>query len=468
MSRAAAISRALEHFDDEQGYWADLARRVAVPTECQKPERLPDLYRYLDGEMRTSFEAMGYECRTYDNPLEGFGPVLLATRMEDEALPTVLGYGHGDVVRGQEGQWQGGRNPWVLERDGDRVYGRGTADNKAQHSVHMAALAAVIAERGELGFNSKFIIETGEENGSKGLKPLVASNRDDFAADIFFASDGPRVDLAEANLNLGCRGARNFDLVLDLRAGGHHSGNWGGLLANPAIILGHAIATIVGANGKILVDGWRPPPISNSVREALKDIKRVGGENAPAIDSGWGEPGLTAPEQVYAWNSFEVLAFVTGNPERPVNAVPPRAHANCQLRFVVGTDMDDIVPALRRHLDDHGFDRVEIREPPAANNGMFNAARTDPDHPWAQWMMDAVARSLGERPAVLPNSGGSICNEVFQDALNVPFVWLPLSYAGCSQHAPNEHILWSLTREGMELVTGVYWDLGGPETAYRP
>jgi len=467
MSRDAVIGRSLDYFDDDQGYWADLARRVAIPTECQKPERPPDLYRYLDEEMRTCFEAMGYDCRVYDNPFDGFGPVLLATRMEDETLPTVLGYGHGDVVRGQEGNWENDRNPWVLEKDGDRVYGRGTADNKGQHSVHLAALAAVIAERGALGFNSKFMIETGEENGSKGLKSLVASNKEDFNADIYFASDGPRVDIAAPNLNLGCRGTRSFDLVVNLRAGGHHSGNWGGLLANPAIILGHAISAIVDGHGKILVEGWRPPPISNSIREALKDIEREGGPNAPTIDSDWGEPGLTASEKVYAWNSFEVLAFVTGNPNQPVNAVPPRAHANCQLRFVVGTDPDNILPALRRHLDDNGFGMVEIHEPPPSNNGMFNAARTDPDDPWAQWMMDAVARSLGERPAVLPNSGGSICNEVFQDVLGIPFVWLPLSYAGCSQHAPNEHIIWSLTREGMELVTGVYWDLGAAETAYR-
>ncbi|MDA8637369.1 M20 peptidase family dipeptidase, partial [Rhodospirillales bacterium] len=69
---------------------------------------------------------------------------------------------------------------------------------------------------------------------------------------------------------------------------------------------------------------------------------------------------------------------------------------------------------------------------------------------------------------MIPNSGGSICNDVFQDVLGIPFVWMPLSYTGCSQHAPDEHILWSLTREGMELVTGVYWDLGEEGTAWRP
>ncbi len=468
MSRDAAIDRALDYFDDPSGYWTDLERRVAIPSECQTPERLSELYRYLEEEMRPGFEAMGYTCRVYDNPIEGMGPVLLAERFEGEDLTTVLGYGHGDVVRGQEGQWKDGRDPWVLARDGERVYGRGTADNKGQHSVHMGALRAVIETRGRLGFNSKFMIETGEENGSKGLKQLVADNKTDFAADVYFASDGPRVDLARPNLTLGCRGTHNLDLMVELREGGHHSGNWGGLLANPGVILSHAISTIVDVKGRILVEGLRPPPISNSVREALKDVKREGGPGAPEIDPDWGEPGLTAPEKVYAWNTFEVLAFRTGNPDRPVNAVPPMARANCQLRYVLGTDPDAIRPVLRKHLDEHGFSAIKIIDPPPGNDALFAAARTDPDHPWARWMLDTVSRVAGETPNVLPNSGGSICNDVFQDVLGIPFVWLPLSYTGCSQHAPNEHIIWPLTRDGMRLVTGVYWELGDPQSAYRP
>lgn len=172
MTQSEAIASALAYFDDDEGYFADLARRVAVPTESQNPDRISDCRRYLADEMGPAFEAMGYECRIYDNPFDGCGPVLLATRIEDPALPTVLGYGHGDVVLGQEGQWKDGRDPWTLERDGDRVYGRGTADNKAQHSTHMAALRFVLETRGHLGFNSKFMIETGEENGSKGLMEL--------------------------------------------------------------------------------------------------------------------------------------------------------------------------------------------------------------------------------------------------------------------------------------------------------
>ena len=143
------------------------------------------------------------------------------------------------------------------------------------------------------------------------------------------------------------------------------------------------------------------------------------------------------------------------------------AHANCRLRYVVGTDAEYVIPARRYHLDKQGFSMVKIGQPPAENSGRFHAARTDPDHPWAIWMQETVGRMTGEKTLVLPNSGGSICNDVFQDVLGLPFVWMPLSYTGCSQHAPNEHILWSLTREGIGLVTGVYWDLGDPATAYQ-
>src|SRR5674476_1066449 len=109
--------------------------------------------------MRPSLERQGFRCTLLANPSDQGGPFLIAERMEDAALPTVLSYGHGDVIRGQEGEW---------------------------------------------------------------------------------------------------RAALNFDLSVDLREGGHHSGNWGGLLRNPGIVLAHAIASITDANGAIRVPEWRP------------------------------------------------------------------------------------------------------------------------------------------------------------------------------------------------------------------
>ena len=456
MSRERAIAHAERYFD-EGGFFADLARRVAVPTESQNPDRSADLSRYLTGEMQPSFERLGFKCRILKNPFAKGGPFLLAERIEDRSFVTVFSYGHGDVIRGQEKSWKSGLDPWQLTRDGDRLYGRGTADNKGQHSINLGAVAATIAARGKLGFNLKVLIETGEEVGSPGLREVCAEHRFEFKADVLIASDGPRLSPGRPTIFLGSRGAANMDLVVDLREGGHHSGNWGGLIANPGIILAQALAAITGPKGEIKVPEWRPNSLTPSVRAALKGLEVDGGEDGPKVDADWGEPGLTPAERVFGWSSFEVLAFTCGNPDKPVNAIPPCASAHVQLRFVVGIDPNDIVAALQRHLSKAGFPMVKVTP---AREGFFAATRLDPDHPWVKWAAKSLEQTSGQKPAILPNLGGSLPNDIFADLLGLPTVWIPHSYAACSQHAPNEHMLAPVARDALRLMAGLMWDLG--------
>jgi len=458
MSRGQAIAQAERYFD-EGGFFADLARRVAIKTESQNPARRAELTAYLETEMRPYLERLGFRCGVHANPSAKGGPFLIAERIEDAALTTLFSYGHGDVIRGQEEQWRAGLDPWVLKREGERIYGRGSADNKGQHTINLAALAGVLQTRGRLGFNVKLLIETGEETGSPGLKKFCEQNKERLAADVLIASDGPRLQPARPTLFLGTRGALNFDMSVDLRAGGHHSGNWGGLLVNPGIVLAHALASITDANGAIRVPEWRPDTLTPAVRAALADLAIDGGADGPAIDADWGEPGLTPAERVFGWCSFEVLAFVAGNPDKPVNAIPPRASAHCQLRYVVGVDAADILPALRRHLDRHGFSLVKLAP---AREGFFAATRLAPDHPWVNWAAASIERTAGKKPAILPNLGGSLPNDVFAHVLGLPTVWIPHSYAACSQHAPNEHLLAPIAREALRLMAGIFWDLGEP------
>lgn len=462
MSRDRAIAHAERYFD-EGGFFADLARRVAIPTESQNPDRGAELQRYLAGEMQPSFERLGFRCRVLPNPLPKRGPFLLAERLEDPALVTVFSYGHGDVIRGQEQSWRAGLDPWTLKREGERLYGRGTADNKGQHSINLAAMAAAIAARGKLGFNLKVLIETGEEVGSPGLREFCRDNKALLKADVLIASDGPRLQPDQPTIFLGTRGAFNMDLVVELREGGHHSGNWGGLLANPGIILAHALATITGPKGEIRVPQWRPDSLTPAVREALSGLEVEGGPDGPKTDPGWGEPDLTPAERVFGWSSFEILAFTCGNPDKPVNAIPPRASAHCQLRYVVGIDPSDILPALERHLAHAGFPMVKVT---AARDGFFAATRLEPDHPWVKWAVKSLERTSGQRTAVLPNLGGSLPNDIFSDVLGLPTVWIPHSYASCSQHAPDEHMLAPIARDALRLMAGLMWDLG--ESAALP
>lgn len=466
MTLDQALAQTASYYaDKEHGYFADLARLVQIPTESQHAAGLPHLSDYLTNGIQRMFVDAGFACEVLQNPFEDAGPVLLATRIEDPTLPTLLCYGHGDVVMGMQGHWDNDMDPWSLTFEGDRIYGRGTADNKGQHLAQLAAMKSVIETRGRLGFNSKFCIEMGEENGSKGFREIIAQNKDAFFCDAFFASDGPRSHISKPNLTLGNRGGCHFDLVCNFRDGAHHSGNWGGVLANPGIVLAHALATITNAKGQILVEGWRPP-LPDWVRESLNEVERATEANAPRIDEDWGEPGLTTAQKICGWNSFEVLAMITGNPEKPVNAIPPQASARCQLRFVVGTDPDQIIPNLRQHLDERGFANVEIIPQSGANGVKFGASRADPEHAIVKWMSRALDRHTNGNCSILPNSGGSNVTAIIGDELDVPYIWLPLSYTACSQHAPNEHILEPLMYEGLTLLTKLYWDFGDAELGF--
>jgi acetylornithine deacetylase/succinyl-diaminopimelate desuccinylase-like protein len=455
MTRAEALAAAAAHVDRGE-FTRDLARRVAIRTESQNPASGPALHAYLADEIGPSLAALGFAFGIHVNPEPAYGPFLVASRHESDRLPTVLIYGHGDVIRGQDKSWTRGAGPWVLAADGERLYGRGTADNKGQHSIAIAALAQVLKARGgQLGFNVKFLVETGEETGSPGLAELCTRERTALAADALIASDGPRLKRDRPTIFLGTRGVANFDLSLTLREGAHHSGNWGGLLRNPGTVLANAIACLVDGRGRILVPALRPPPIPANVRAALAGVEFGGDPGDPEVDRDWGEPGLTPTERVIAWNTLEVLACRTGNPDHPINAIPPSAEAAMHMRFVVGTEVSRLREVVREHLAAHGFGDIEVSEPV-----VMAATRLDPDNAWVRFVAASMQRTTGTPPVVLPNLGGSLPNDVFAEILGLPTVWVPHSYPACSQHAPDEHLLAPVVREALQIMTGVFWDLG--------
>ncbi len=148
--------------------------------------------------------------------------------------------------------------------------------------------------------------------------------------------------------------------------------------------------------------------------------------------------------------------MLSGRPENPVNAVAPNARARCHIRYTVDTDPAAFEPALRRHLDEHGFPAVRIEH---AEVGMA-ASRTDPQHPWVRWAASSMERTIGKRVQIIPNASGGLPGDVFVDYLGVPLVWVPHSYNGCKQHGPDEHFLPSIGREGIAAFAGLWWDLG--------
>lgn len=455
MTQQHVLEQALAWFDSGD-FKATLTRRVAIPSESQRTDRDAQLRRYYDEEFIPAFHKMGFTTEVIPNSVNAARPFLLACRTENPALPTVMCYGHGDVVFGDDSRWAEGLSPWtVVERDG-KWYGRGTADNKGQHTVNLAALEQVfLARNGRLGFNCVWLCEMGEEISSPGLAEVCQQLKERINAQLFIASDGPRLSEQQPTLFLGSRGCVNFRLSIDARAKDYHSGNWGGLLSNPGTQLANAIASLVNSRGEIQIAALKPPALTPELKAILADIRPAVGENDPAIDPAWGEPGLSASEKLFGWNTLEVLSFLTGNPAQPMNAIPGRATAVCQLRFVVGTDWENLEQSVRAHLDAYGFSMVKVSEVRG-----IPATRFDPTDPLVKWALSVIEDASGTKPALLPNLGGSLPNHVFSGILGLPTLWVPHSYPACGQHAPDEHLPIAIARQGLAIMTALFWDLG--------
>jgi acetylornithine deacetylase/succinyl-diaminopimelate desuccinylase-like protein len=450
-----AVQHATQYFD--KGYFRkDLAELISVKTESQNNEC--NLENYYDQNIIPMLVKMGFKCKVMENPLSKANIILFAERIENADFSTILTYGHGDVVLGQDSCWDNGLSPYKLIEKDNRYYGRGTADNKGQHLINIKALNSLLSVQKKLGFNFKILFEMGEEIGSPGLKTFCQQNKELLKADVFIASDGPRISQKIPTIFTGSRGGINFDLSVNLRDNAHHSGNFGGILKDPSIILSHAIASITDARGQINIPEWLPTSLTPDIKEILAKLPLV--DAGFDLDPDWGQKELTMTERVFGWNSFSVLAMLSGEPEAPLNAISGHARSTCQLRFVVGTDVNKIIPALRNHLNSFGFEDVNIHE---SEMTPFPATRLEMNNSWLSLITKSLENSMGSKIDLLPNLGGSLPNDSFSEVLELPTIWIPHSYAGCAQHSPNEHLSVPLARQALICMTALFADLSKEE-----
>ena len=450
-----AVQHATQYFD--KGYFKkDLAELISVKTESQNNEC--NLENYYDQNIIPMLVKMGFKCKVMENPLSKANIILFAERIENAEFSTILTYGHGDVVLGQDSCWDNGLSPYKLIEKDNRYYGRGTADNKGQHLINIKALNSLLLVQKKLGFNFKILFEMGEEIGSPGLKAFCQQNKELLKADVFIASDGPRISQKIPTIFTGSRGGINFDLSVNLRDNAHHSGNFGGILKDPSIILSHAIASITDARGQINIPEWLPTSLTPDIKEILAKLPLV--DAGFDLDPDWGQKELTMTERVFGWNSFSVLAMLSGEPEAPLNAISGHARSTCQLRFVVGTDVNKIIPALRNHLNSFGFEDVNIHE---SEMIPFPATRLEMNNSWLSLITKSLENSMGSKIDLLPNLGGSLPNDSFSEILELPTIWIPHSYAGCAQHSPNEHLSVPLARQALVCMTALFADLSKEE-----
>src|SRR5438874_4048564 len=223
----------------------DYVRRPSISAHGQG---IGEVAAYIANVM----QRMGIQTRIL--PTAGW-PMVLGERLDVLGGPTVLLYGHYEVQPPEP------LDAWISPpfeptiRNG-RLYARGVGDNKGQHFAQLLALESLLACRGALPCNVRFLLEGEEEIGSPQMAPFVRAHRDELRADVVITSDGPVDESGRSRIVFGVRGVLSFELRARGANRDLHSGNWGGVAPNPLWTLVHLLASMKNERGEVTVDGF--------------------------------------------------------------------------------------------------------------------------------------------------------------------------------------------------------------------
>jgi acetylornithine deacetylase/succinyl-diaminopimelate desuccinylase-like protein len=428
---------------------------LRIPSVSALPEHAPDCRRaaeFLADELRT----MGVE--HVEVAETGGHPLVYADWLHAEGAPTVLVYGHYDVQPPDPiDEWE--KAPFEpLVRDG-RMLARGAADDKAQVHMHLRATEALLATRGRLPVNLRFLFEGEEESTSLNLDRWLRDNRQRLAADLAVISD---TGFFEGNLpaiTLGLRGIAYLQVDVLGTPVDLHSGVYGGAVQNPGNALAHIIAALKSPDGRILVPGFYDDVVSLSDDERRALAALPFDEEAFREELGAsalvGEPGYTVLERRGARPTLDVNGIWGGfQGEGAKTIIPASAHAKISSRLVVNQDPDRIHELLRAHILRAAPEGVRVE---VSHLGGGLPSLTPMDHPATQAAVRALEATFGQRPLFIREGGSIPVCASFTSILDLPVVLLGFANPDCNAHAPNESMILANYETGIRTIAR-YWD----------
>jgi acetylornithine deacetylase/succinyl-diaminopimelate desuccinylase-like protein len=275
---------------------------------------------------------------------EGGAPAVIARHPAPPGAPTVLLYAHHDVQpEGDHTQWDS--PPFVpTERDG-RLYGRGSADDKAGIATHLAAFRA---HDGGPPVGVTVFVEGEEESGSPSLPALLATYRDALACDVIVIADSDNWSVDVPSLTVSLRGL--CDCVVEVATLDHglHSGLWGGVVPDALSVLVRLLASLHHDDGSVAVEGLH----EDTAAEVDYSPQRVR-EEAGLLDGVQEIGSGSVPQRLWAKPAVTVVGIDTTSIDKASNTLIPRARAKVSMRVAPGGDAHQHLAALTRHLEQH-------------------------------------------------------------------------------------------------------------------
>ena len=434
-----------QHMDDSV---AELSRLCAQPSVAAQNWGLLECAE-LVGEM---LAARGFEVQVMPS---GGAPVVYGER-KGRSDKTLLFYNHYDVQPPEPLElWESPAFEPAI-RDG-KLYARGVSDDKGHIVSRLFAIDALLADSGELPCSIKFIIEGEEEVSSIHLHEFVENNQERLAADACIWEFGG-VDHRDVPIQyLGLRGICYVELSVKTADLDAHSGLGGSIFPNAAWRLVWALNSLKGTDEHIRLPGHydKVAPPSKRDLQLIAALPEVAGEYQKIYGIDHFLKGMTGGEELRVAEVFEPTCTICGLNSGYQGAgsktvLPAQASAKVDFRLVPNQHPQEVLDSLRKHLDAQGFEDVEIQflggEPPA---------RTDPDDPFVDLVVNTAEPVYGRAMQKVPMIGGSGPNYPFIHLLGVPVATAGVGYPGTQAHAPNENLRLDLYLKGAKHIARI-------------
>ncbi len=429
---AAVAAYVDEHRDRLLAELFDFLRLRSISTD---PERTADV-RAAGEFVAEALTRAGFSAEVHETARH---PVVMATSPLVPGAPTVLVYGHYDVQPPDPIElWR--HDPFEPTIEDGAIVARGASDDKGQVFAHVKAVEALREVHGGLPLNVRFVVEGEEEIGSPNLAAFLRAHQDALRADVAIVSDGAMVAPGTPTLTYGLRGLAYVTVRVKAAGRDLHSGAYGGGVPNALLALATMLASLKGADGRVLVEGFYDDvvEVSDEERARLAQVPfdRAAFMQEAGVRATPGEAGRGLLERLWARPTLDVHGLgggFTGAGSKTV--IPAEGLAKLSCRLVPDQDPDVVVAQLRRHLEavaPEGIDVVVVAE------GLGHPVITPLDHEAVRRTAGALERVWGA-PVVYARSGGSIPVVVeLERILGAAPVLLDMGLEDDRLHAPNE------------------------------
>lgn len=370
-------------------------------------------------------------------PTAGY-PIVYGEKIIDPSLPTVLVYGHYDVQPAVPLElWT--TPPFEPEIRNERIYARGSADDKGQFYMHLKAFEAMWAS-GELPCNLKFMIEGEEEVGSSNLSTFVKQEKTRLSADMVLISDTSMLANDTPSIDVGLRGLSYVEVEVTGPNRDLHSGVYGGAVANPINILARMIARMHDENGRIAIPGFyeKVLELSEADRKALNlapfDVEEY--KRDLGIDALQGEEGYTTFERTGTRPTLDVNGIWGGYiGEGAKTVLPSKAYAKISMRLVPNQNSEEITALFENYFKSIAPPSVKVEVRPHHGG---EPVVTPSDSPEFKAASLAMKETFGKEP-IPTRGGGSIpIVALFEKELGLKSVLMGFGLDIDALHSPNE------------------------------